>query len=73
MSQTLAVKYRPKTLSDVLGQNITVKILQKVIEKRNFKSCYLFAGDSGCGKTSCALARYYAIEYLKEVSRETVG
>ena len=61
MSQTLAVKYRPKTLSDVLGQNITVKILQKVIEKRNFRSCYLFAGDSGCGKTSCARAFAMAI------------
>ena len=54
MSQSLAVKYRPKTFEEVCGQSVTTKILQRVIETRNFKHCYLFAGDSGCGKTSLA-------------------
>lgn len=58
MAQSLAVKYRPKTFEDVCGQSITVQILEKVIEKRAFKNCYLFAGDSGCGKTT--LARIFA-------------
>ena len=58
MAQWLAVKYRPKTFEDVCGQSITVQILEKVIEKRAFKNCYLFAGDSGCGKTT--LARIFA-------------
>ena len=58
MSQTLAVKYRPKTFEDVCGQSITVKILEKAVEQKNFKHAYLFAGDSGCGKTT--LARCFA-------------
>ena len=53
-NQSLAVAYRPMTFEEVCGQSITVEILNKVIEKRSFKNCYLFAGDSGCGKTSCA-------------------
>lgn len=61
MGQSLAVKYRPKTLEDVCGQSITVKILEKAIEQKNFKHAYLFAGDSGCGKTTCARAFANAI------------
>ena len=61
MGQSLAVKYRPKTLEDVCGQSITVKILEKAIEQKNFKHAYLFAGDSGCGKTTCARAFARAI------------
>jgi len=54
MKQSLAVKYRPKTFEDVVGQDITSKILKRMVETRNFKNCYLFAGDSGCGKTTLA-------------------
>lgn len=58
MNKTLALKYRPKTFEEVCGQSVTVQVLEKVIEKRTFKNCYLFAGDSGCGKTT--LARIFA-------------
>ena len=61
MSQSLAVKYRPQTFSEICGQTITTKILEKAIEQKNFKHAYLFAGDSGCGKTSCARAFARAI------------
>lgn len=54
MKQSLAVKYRPKTFEEVCGQSLTSTILQKMVERQNFKSCYLFAGDSGCGKTTLA-------------------
>ena len=58
MNQTLAVKYRPQTFEDVCGQSITVEILKRAVESHKFKNCYLFAGDSGCGKTT--LARIFA-------------
>lgn len=51
---SLAIKYRPKKLEDVVGQYSIVKILSKQIQLREFKNCYLFCGSSGCGKTTCA-------------------
>ena len=61
MAQSLAVKYRPQTLNDLIGQNITTRILNKVIEKQQYKNAYLWAGPSGCGKTSGARALARAI------------
>ena len=54
MSQSLAVKYRPKTFEEVVGQSITTEILKKQIENKTFKNSYLFSGHSGTGKTTCA-------------------
>jgi DNA polymerase-3 subunit gamma/tau len=54
MKKSLAVKYRPKTFEDVCGQNITVEILKRVVAKKAFNNCILFAGNSGCGKTTLA-------------------
>lgn len=50
----LAVKYRPKTLEEVVGQNLTVDILRKQIDQKMIKNVYLLAGPSGCGKTTIA-------------------
>lgn len=58
MAQSLAVKYRPTTLNEVVGQSTTIKILSKIIEKRSFKHTFCFYGPSGTGKTS--LARCFA-------------
>lgn len=54
MYQSLAVKYRPEKFEDVCGQSITTKILEKAVETGTFRHAYLFAGASGCGKTTCA-------------------
>ena len=52
--KSLAVKYRPQTLSEVIGQSTTTTILNKVIEKQSFKHAYCFSGQSGAGKTTIA-------------------
>lgn len=49
---SLATRYRPKTIEDVIGQDLTKQILSKQIERKQFSSCYLFAGPSGTGKTT---------------------
>ena len=54
MGISLAVKYRPKTFTDMVEQTVSTTILQKQLETRTFKNAYLFAGTSGCGKTSAA-------------------
>lgn len=58
MGQSLAVKYRPKSFSEVIGQNVITTILERSIEQWKFSNTVLFAGPSGCGKTT--LARIFA-------------
>lgn len=48
-------KYRPKTLDDVLGQDVAVERLTAYIKHKNVPHL-LFAGPAGTGKTSAALA-----------------
>lgn len=52
--ESLATKYRPRDFSDVVSQASIVKILSKQLEVGGFTNAYLFAGASGCGKTTCA-------------------
>lgn len=65
MAEALAVKYRPRNFEDVCAQSSIVKILKRQIDNNEFKNSYLFAGASGCGKTTCA--RIFANEINKGV------
>ena len=58
MAESLAVKYRPQDWTDVCGQSSIMKILTRQLELNQLKNVYLFAGASGCGKTT--LARIFA-------------
>ena len=52
--QVLALKYRPKTFSEVRGQEqITTTLTRSLAEKR-IANAYLFSGPRGVGKTSVA-------------------
>ena len=54
MSQSLAVKVRPQSWAEVIGQASIISILSRQIATNNFKHAYLFCGPSGCGKTTVA-------------------
>lgn len=54
MSETLAVKYRPKTFDEVVEQDSVKAILQNQIKTNEIKGAYLFEGPAGCGKTTSA-------------------
>ncbi len=56
--KSLSIKYRPKTFEDVTEQSVTIDILKAAVENKTFKHAYLFAGKSGCGKTT--IARIFA-------------
>jgi replication factor C small subunit len=48
-------KYRPKTLSEIIGQEAIVERLRSFVQKRRFTSM-IFSGEPGIGKTTCAIA-----------------
>lgn len=52
--QSLAVKYRPHSFEECIGQQSIIKILKKQLETGSISNCYLFTGPSGTGKTTLA-------------------
>ena len=49
-----ALKYRPQTFKDVVGQSAITTTLEKAIENNHLAQALLFTGPRGVGKTSCA-------------------
>jgi len=47
-------KWRPQKFSEVVGQDVVVKIIQNAIKSNRIAHAYLFAGSRGVGKTSVA-------------------
>lgn len=54
MHLSLYRKYRPKTFSDVVGQEHITGILQKEVASGRVHHAYIFTGSRGTGKTTCA-------------------
>ena len=50
----LARKYRPKKLSDIIGQEDTCKIIEGSIKLGRLAHAFLFSGTRGVGKTTLA-------------------
>ncbi len=54
----LARKWRPKTFDEIIGQDISVRMIKNSLYLNKLFPVYLFAGQRGCGKTS--MARVFA-------------
>lgn len=54
MYQPIHLKYRPQTLSGIIGQPTTTTTLQNAVAQDKIASSYLFVGNRGTGKTSTA-------------------
>ena len=52
MYETFDKKYRPKKLSDVIGQEVVVQCLTNAVKKSKLHHAYIFEGNLGSGKTS---------------------
>ena len=59
---SLAIKYRPSTFDEIIGNELTVQSLQVILSRDldRIQHAFLFNGPSGCGKTT--LARIVANE-----------
>ena len=49
-----ALKYRPQSFEEVVGQNSITQTLENAIDKNQLAQALLFSGPRGVGKTSCA-------------------
>jgi DNA polymerase-3 subunit gamma/tau len=49
-----ALKYRPQTFADVVGQQAITQTLQNAIDQSKIAKAMLFCGPRGVGKTTCA-------------------
>ncbi|WP_105300413.1 DNA polymerase III subunit gamma/tau [Anaerococcus marasmi] len=67
MAKALYRQYRPKTFDQVLGQDRVVNVLKNQVNNNNFSHAYIFAGERGCGKTTCAKIFAKAINCLHPV------
>ena len=52
--KVLALKYRPKTFSDLIGQDIMAETIINSIKMDKVPNAYLFSGIRGIGKTTTA-------------------
>ena len=53
-SKVLALKYRPQTFEDLIGQNIVSETIVNSIRSNKVPNAYLFTGIRGIGKTTAA-------------------
>jgi len=62
--KSLYRKYRPKTFTDVCGQEHITKVLQNQVAGQKVSHAYLFCGSRGTGKTTCAKILAKAVNCL---------
>ena len=53
-SKVLALKYRPQTFSDLIGQEVVAETITNSIKADKIPNAYLFTGIRGVGKTTIA-------------------
>ena len=73
MAKALYREYRPQKFSDVLGQDRVVNVLKNQVKSGQISHAYLFAGERGCGKTTCAKIFAKAINCLDPIDSSPCG
>ncbi|MFP6058762.1 DNA polymerase III subunit gamma/tau [Helicobacter pylori] len=68
--QVLALKYRPKHFSELVGQDSVAKTLSLALDNQRLANAYLFSGLRGSGKTSSS--RIFARALMCETGPKAV-
>ena len=63
-SKVLALKYRPKTFDDLIGQEVVAETITNSIKADKIPNAYLFTGIRGIGKTTTARIVANTLELL---------
>lgn len=67
MYQAIYRRYRPKTFTQVIGQDDVTNILKNQVDQSKVGHAYIFTGTRGTGKTSCAKIMARAVNCLKPI------
>jgi DNA polymerase III subunit gamma/tau len=73
MTQVLARKWRPKTFSEMVGQEHVVRALTNGLRQQRLHHAYLFTGTRGVGKTTLARIMAKALNCEGGISAEPCG
>jgi len=67
--KALALKYRPQTFEDLIGQSIVAKTITNSIKSNQVPNAYLFTGIRGVGKTTTARLIAKALNCLNGIDK----
>ncbi len=73
MSQVLARKWRPRTFSELVGQEHVVRALTNALTQQRLHHAYLFTGTRGVGKTTLARIIAKALNCEAGITAEPCG
>jgi DNA polymerase III subunit gamma/tau len=73
VTQVLARKWRPRTFSELVGQEHVVRALTNALSQQRLHHAYLFTGTRGVGKTTLARIIAKALNCERGVSAEPCG
>ena len=65
--KVLALKYRPQTFKDLIGQDVVAETISNSIKAKKVPNAYLFTGIRGVGKTTIARLVARALNCLNEI------
>jgi len=66
-------KWRPSRFEEVVGQEVSVHILTRSLEKKRLHHAYLFCGPRGVGKTTTARLLAMAVNCEKGITSQPCG
>jgi len=69
-SKVLALKYRPQTFDDLIGQDVVAETITNSIKANKIPNAYLFTGIRGVGKTTIARIVAKALNCLKGIENK---
>ena len=73
VSKVLALKYRPQTFDDLIGQEFVAETILNLIKADKVPNAYLFTGIRGIGKTTIARIVAKTLNCLNGINSKCKG